>query len=73
MTIRAIPTVKAEAETDVRDVIDQMNKEIAEYGAEAIVIGVLHPNREASISFACGDKWLECVGMLDVIKQRLLD
>lgn len=73
MTIKVLPTAKAEADQDVQEALDYITGMIKENGAEAIVIGVIYPNREASISYSCGDRWMECVGLLDVMKQKVLE
>jgi len=72
MTIKVLPCAKAEAHEGVMDAIDYLTKEVKEYGAEAIVFGVLHPNREASIGTYYGDHWLELVGLTELLKQKVL-
>lgn len=73
MTIHALPTAKAQSAEDALEALEYINNEVKQHGIEGIVCAVLHPNREASICYVSGERWLELVGLCEVVKDKLLE
>ena len=73
MTLRALPTAKAQSQADAEEALKYVTEQVTEHGIEGIVCAVLHPNREASICYVGGERWLEMVGLIEVVKSRLLE
>lgn len=72
MTIKVLPTAKAEAHEGVQEAIQHLLEDVEKHGAEAIIFGVLHPNREASLGTYYSDRWMEMVGLAELLKQRVI-
>ena len=71
--IRALPTPKAQSSEDAQEALKYITEQVAEHGVEAIACAALHPSREATICYVGGERWLEMVGLVEVVKSRLLE